>query len=155
MEPSATSYVSQGSQGSIYPTLFSHSGGGICATYLCPQRREKRRWFNGDSLLRLSASPSFPAIVRTFSPRRYSREADGAKDRRQDLTNLLPSKSSCTVSSQHNAVQCFCGSLGPSPWNSHVQTRIWQTEISFLRKKNQVKGKWVSKLNCLKSIKSE
>lgn len=135
MELSATSYVSQQSQGSIYPTLFSHSGGRISATYLCPQRREKRLWFNGDSLLRLSASPSFPAIARTFSPRRYSREADGAKDRKQDFTNLLPSKSSCSVSSQHNAVQCFRGSLGPSPRNSHVQTRIWQAETSFLRKK--------------------
>lgn len=72
MELSATSNVSQGSHGSIYPALFSHSGGRICATYLCPQRREKRLWFNGESLARLSASPSFPAIVRTFSPRRHS-----------------------------------------------------------------------------------
>lgn len=71
MELSATPSLSQGSRGSIYPSLFSHSGLGICATYLCPQRREKRLWFNGESLVRLSASPSFPAIVRTFSPRRY------------------------------------------------------------------------------------
>lgn len=33
MELSATSNVSQGSHGSIYPALFSHSGGGICAIY--------------------------------------------------------------------------------------------------------------------------
>lgn len=64
--------ISQGNHGSIYSALFSHSGGGICATYLCPQRREKRLWFNGESLVRQPASPSFPAIVRTFSPRRYS-----------------------------------------------------------------------------------
>jgi len=45
-----------------------------CHIFVPPKEGEGllRLWFYGVSLARLSASPSFPGIVRTFSPKRYS-----------------------------------------------------------------------------------